>query len=342
MANYSDLKLKLLDELCDKLDELGIEGNIIQRDPCGNPYVSIWYGDFKDHAKELSEMFTVVVTDHSYFASIPGSYEIKPPNKYCNCFNNIFKAFESRKNGFYVMKSDQIIHVIKHLFDIETSIRKEELKKENKMSEFTLKTALFGKLNENDINYRFIDGVYNPEKIVITTKMNHDICTVRSISYSEDSTSAYEVRWTPVPTHILIDLKIMSVKRYDTSNQLIKDILRVEKELRELERGLKYTSIPSDVLAYAEADVLATEALYKYRKYGIVDVIFNDPATIIIWADGSKTVVKAENEKFDPEKGLAMAISKKVLGNKHNYYEVFKKYVGRYEKKQAKKTKKEN
>lgn len=67
-----------------------------------------------------------------------------------------------------------------------------------------------------------------------------------------------------------------------------------------------------------------------------VDVIFNDPATIIIWSDGSKTVVKAENEPFDPEKGLAMAISKKVLGNKYDYYDVFKKYVGRYEKKQKK------
>ena len=67
-----------------------------------------------------------------------------------------------------------------------------------------------------------------------------------------------------------------------------------------------------------------------------LDVIFNDPATIIIWADGSKTVVKAENEPFDPEKGLAMAISKKVLGNKYDYYDVFKKYIGRYEKKQKK------
>lgn len=68
----------------------------------------------------------------------------------------------------------------------------------------------------------------------------------------------------------------------------------------------------------------------------IKDVIFNDPATIIIWEDGSKTVVKAENEEFDPEKGLAMAISKRMLGNKYDYYDIFKKYVGRYEKKQKK------
>lgn len=56
-------------------------------------------------------------------------------------------------------------------------------------------------------------------------------------------------------------------------------------------------------------------------------VIFNDPATIVYWDDGSKTVVKAENDIYDPEKGLAMAISKRALGNEGNYYNVFKKYL---------------
>lgn len=69
-------------------------------------------------------------------------------------------------------------------------------------------------------------------------------------------------------------------------------------------------------------------------KDHIKDVIFNDPATIVLWNDGSKTVVKCQKgETFDPEKGLAMAISKKVLGNGYDYYEVFNKYVGRYNKK---------
>lgn len=60
----------------------------------------------------------------------------------------------------------------------------------------------------------------------------------------------------------------------------------------------------------------------------ITDVIFNDPATIVLWGDGTKTVVKcSENDIYDPEKGLAMAISKKALGNNANYYKVFKKYI---------------
>ena len=72
---------------------------------------------------------------------------------------------------------------------------------------------------------------------------------------------------------------------------------------------------------------------YRYVDEGesylpaIQKVIFNDPATIVIWADGTKTVVKCDCELYDPEKGLAMAISKKALGNNGNYYETFKKWV---------------
>lgn len=62
----------------------------------------------------------------------------------------------------------------------------------------------------------------------------------------------------------------------------------------------------------------------------IKDVIFNNPATIVYWVDGTKTVVKAHNEKFDPEKGLAMAICKRFLGSNKsgaNFNNVFKKWL---------------
>lgn len=66
----------------------------------------------------------------------------------------------------------------------------------------------------------------------------------------------------------------------------------------------------------------------KETESKIKKVIFNAPATIILWKDGTKTVVKCgENEEYDPEKGLAMALVKKQLGNKGNYYNLFRKYL---------------
>lgn len=62
--------------------------------------------------------------------------------------------------------------------------------------------------------------------------------------------------------------------------------------------------------------------------FEITKVIFNDPATVVFWSDGTKTVVKSsENDIYDEEKGLAMAICKKFMGNDGSYYSVFKQWI---------------
>lgn len=64
----------------------------------------------------------------------------------------------------------------------------------------------------------------------------------------------------------------------------------------------------------------------------IKDVIFNNPATIVKWADGTKTVVKVQKgEPYDEEKGLAMAFIKKVYANKGNYNDIFRKWCPKKE-----------
>lgn len=73
-------------------------------------------------------------------------------------------------------------------------------------------------------------------------------------------------------------------------------------------------------------------AAQVFQKSNIKDVIFNNPATIVLWKDGTKTVVKATEEEYDPEKGLAMAIAKKRYGNKWSYYNVFKHWLKKYKK----------
>lgn len=57
-------------------------------------------------------------------------------------------------------------------------------------------------------------------------------------------------------------------------------------------------------------------------------VYFNDPLTCVIWEDGVKTFVKNVDGalKYDKEKALAMAISKRAFGNKYNYYKIFEKH----------------
>ena len=64
------------------------------------------------------------------------------------------------------------------------------------------------------------------------------------------------------------------------------------------------------------------------KKNGIKNVIFNNPATVVNWEDGTKTVVKCQpGDTYSEELGLAMCISKKFFGNKGNFNEVFKKWI---------------
>lgn len=89
---------------------------------------------------------------------------------------------------------------------------------------------------------------------------------------------------------------------------------------------------------YCENDVKALMTAMLNNCYGcpsrqkalqrIKKVIFNDPATIVFWNDGTKTVVKCgKNDTFDPEKGLAMAISKYFFDNAEYFNDVFKKWI---------------
>ena len=60
----------------------------------------------------------------------------------------------------------------------------------------------------------------------------------------------------------------------------------------------------------------------------IIDVIYNNPATIVMWSDGTKTVVKCQNgDTYNPETGLAMCIIKKMFGNDSSYNDIFKKWL---------------
>lgn len=95
---------------------------------------------------------------------------------------------------------------------------------------------------------------------------------------------------------------------------------------------LFFTTANVGTLAFQPATISLTRKNPSIKK-----VIFNNPATIIIWDDGTKTVVKCQDEPFDPERGMAMAIAKKFFGNKGRYNNEFKKWVGEYRELQEQK-----
>lgn len=85
------------------------------------------------------------------------------------------------------------------------------------------------------------------------------------------------------------------------------------------------TSGPISALTITSSDFMFNHA--PRYKFNIERVIFNEPATIVFWGNGDKTVVKAQDdEPFDKEKGLAMAIIKYMSGNKGSYNDLFREH----------------
>ena len=63
------------------------------------------------------------------------------------------------------------------------------------------------------------------------------------------------------------------------------------------------------------------------KESPIKNVIFNNPATIIEWFDGTKTIVKCDkNDKYDKATGLALCICKYIMGS-GEFHKEFNKWV---------------
>lgn len=138
----------------------------------------------------------------------------------------------------------------------------------------------------------------------------------------------------------------MANKLYDSKGQLIGYIATVTVEKNRLDGLTRVVLHTGHELTFRPGDLIADRGGNLSIRYGdgglnagkkstsatnaaaIKRVIFNPPATIVYWSDCTKTVVKcSEKDVFDPEKGLAMAIAKRCIGNTSAYYAEIRHWV---------------
>jgi hypothetical protein len=66
----------------------------------------------------------------------------------------------------------------------------------------------------------------------------------------------------------------------------------------------------------------------KYAPPMPKNIIFNNPATIVYWDDGTKTVVKImEGDEFDEILGVSMAYTKKLFGSNAIFKRMVKSFI---------------
>lgn len=176
--------------------------------------------------------------------------------------------------------------------------------------------SYFGAIREDD--YEWVIGADVWDRIIKNGSNNiNNIYNIESI-FTNCGDTIYKIFYIEVTisTKELNTVTLRKRKKDEGGNEM-----PVERKSTIRYNG--YTSVST-----SESSIFAPS---------IKKVIFNDPATIVFWSDGSKTVVKCQDgDIYDPEKGLAMAISKKALGNKGNYCNEFKKWLPEDEEEEEK------
>lgn len=70
-----------------------------------------------------------------------------------------------------------------------------------------------------------------------------------------------------------------------------------------------------DVHDYMQKDSEFTARIHRQFQFAPKEIIYNDAATIVYWTDGTKTVVKCnENDEYSEYFGFIAAVAKKMYG----------------------------
>lgn len=117
------------------------------------------------------------------------------------------------------------------------------------------------------------------------------------------------------------------------------EIICVNKNKSKLSQHSSTWNVGFDSVATVVCDT-CENVLFKnivsYSLCSIKNVIYNPPATIVIWEDGMKTVVKCnESDKYSKETGLLMCIAKKAFGNTGRFNDILEKWCWSKEDKEV-------
>lgn len=121
----------------------------------------------------------------------------------------------------------------------------------------------------------------------------------------------------------------------NTKYELLCSVIKRNSERYHFSKDNSIYAYANEYLANDEKAVKT--AMWEW-KITPKKVIFNGPATIVIWQDGTKTIVKkSEDDTDDREKAVMYAILKKLCGNKAGMDRYLKQFFKEVESNEEKK-----
>lgn len=175
----------------------------------------------------------------------------------------------------------------------------------------------------------YLNGwTYHPEFTTADTSSTETSNCLESTIHINDSAEAIADA---------IDRRIDHIYNEREANMVGVKFNELEKELKEL--GIELSTIRQsseevgcEIEGYFRPDIYKIHRAKEICSVPITPkkpipkkVKFSGPATIILWEDGTKTVVKCQKEDvWSDEVGIVMCYMKKMLGNKGNFNNIFR------------------
>lgn len=94
----------------------------------------------------------------------------------------------------------------------------------------------------------------------------------------------------------------------------------INQALDTLQKDCRDFAITEKTSTYIDTYETTFTISKGYKIPEVREIRYNGPATIVFWEDNTKTVVKVQPGEicYDPDKAFAMAVCKKLFGNKFN------------------------
>lgn len=103
-----------------------------------------------------------------------------------------------------------------------------------------------------------------------------------------------------------------------------------QKEWRDIHKLLNSKT-------YEELKAAETAYNLGFGLPNVKNVYFNKPVTVVLWDDGTKTIVRCQDgDTYSRETGLALCMAKKAMGNKSNFNDIFHKWIPEEKKEKPK------
>lgn len=212
-----------------------------------------------------------------------------------------------------------------------------KFKKEKKMTVEDVLTLFEKKIASKGgrITFKSVDRIYNTRNklIGLLERPSVKVCEVDIFKMYEAKEHCIRIKGIPhvtgIWTCVLRPSSDDNCKIENFIDNVVECIIEGLKECHQQFHmsGVARCLTSEELIRIDHNSDLMEKVMEMIVKPQIKKVVFNNPATIVLWEDGTKTVVKKQKgERWDKEKGLAMAIVKKIYDNKGNYNDIFKKW----------------